>query len=96
LVARNDVRSEVALVKHEAPRLTPDIADVTVELEHSRMAKYSHQKASGQLSPDPTATGVMPLALSLALSDSSWGIVVGVDVMPACANRSLRYQKPTT
>jgi hypothetical protein len=35
-------------------------------------------------------------ALSLASSDSSWAMVVGGDVMPALANRSLRYQKPTT
>src|SRR5580693_2656419 len=40
--------------------------------------------------------GVMPAALSLASSDSSWAIVVGGEVMPALANRSLRYQKPTT
>ena len=41
------------------------------------------------------AMGTMLCALSLATSASSWGMVVGAEVMPALANRSLRYQNPT-
>ncbi len=65
-------------------------------MEHSRTAKYSQQNASGHLSLLPSAIGAMCAALSLASSESSWAIVVGGVVMPALANRSLRYQKPTT
>src|SRR6185437_244781 len=46
------------------------------------------------LAPEPDRSDAM--GLSLALSDSSSGMVVGGVVMPALANRSLRYQKPTT
>src|SRR5450756_553745 len=42
------------------------------------------------------AIGAMPLAFSLASSDSSWAMVVGGEVIPAVAKRSLRYQNPTT
>ena len=83
-------------MKHAALRLTLDMAWVMVACEHSRMAKYSHQKASGQPSLDPTVIGVMPCARSAVSSDSSSGMVVGGDLMPACANRVLLYQKPTT
>src|ERR1051326_4102182 len=86
----------LALVKHGALRLTPVMACWTVATEHSRTAKYSHQKASGQPSLDPTVIGVMPLARNLASSFTRSVMVAGGVVMPALANRSLRYQKPTT
>src|SRR5215470_569815 len=92
----NELRSALALVKHGALRLTLDMACVMADCEHSRMAKYSHQKASGQPSLDPPVIGVMPCARSWTSSDSSWGMVVGGLVIPAFWNRSLRYQKPTT
>src|SRR5580700_1795394 len=92
----NASRSALDLVKHGALRLTPDMACVMVDCEHSRTAKYSHQKASGQPSLDPTVIGVMPCARSVASSDSSWAMVVGVVVIPARWNMSLRYQKPAT
>src|SRR6516164_5388161 len=92
----NALRSALALTKHGALRLTPDMDCVMVDCEHSRTAKYSHQKASGQPSLDPTVIGVMPCARSAASSASSSGMVVGAVLIPACWNRSLRYQKPTT
>src|SRR5579864_1583262 len=66
------------------------------DCEHSLTAKYSHQNASGHWAWPPSPIGVMPGALSFASSATSWATVVGVEVMPALANRSVRYQKPTT
>jgi len=37
----------------------------------------------------PTAIGVTPAVFSLAMSASSSGMVVGVEVMPALVKRSL-------
>ncbi len=67
-----------------------------VEVEQSRIAKYSYQKASGHMSLLPTAIGAMPAVLSFVSSASSWLSVWGGVVMPAFWNRSFRYQKPTT
>ena len=64
-------------------------------MEQSRSAKYSHQNASGQRSLLPTAIGTMCAAFSLVTSALSSVMVAGGLVMPALANRSLRYQKPT-
>ncbi len=84
-----------ACTKHGADRFTPFIAVLRVAVGHSRRAKYSHQNASGHLSLLPTAMGTMCAAFSFASSDSSAASVVGGVVIPAFANRSFRYQKPT-
>ena len=94
-VFMNVVRSLLALVKQELDRLTARIDDLRVAVGHSRMAKYSHQNASGHLSLLPTAIGTIWAAFSLVTSASSSGTVAGGLLMPALANRSLRYQKPT-
>src|ERR1700733_13395564 len=96
LVPMNAVRSLVAWVKHGAVMLTALMEDCRTDSEHSLTAKYSQKNASGQRLPPPSAIGAKPAALSLASSDSSCAIVVGGVVMPALANRSVRYQKPTT
>jgi hypothetical protein len=92
----NAVRSLVAVEKHDELRLTEVMACWMTEAGHSLTAKYSHQNASGHCDCPPSPIGVMPCALSFASSDSSWAMVVGAEVMPALANRSLRYQMPTT
>jgi hypothetical protein len=94
-VARKFCRSVVALPKQASLKDLLLIDDWMVAWGHSRIAKDSHQNASGQLSPLPTAIGTRPFAFSLASSDSSAAMVVGGAVMPACWNRSLRYQMPT-
>ena len=71
------------------------MAAFSVAVGHSRSAKYSHQNASGHLSLLPTAMGTMCADFNLVLSDSSAARVVGGVLIPALANRSLRYQKPT-
>src|ERR1035441_9265664 len=90
------VMSLPAFTKHAALRLIVLMAFLSVAVEHSRRAKYSHQKASGHLSLLPTAIGWMLAAFSLATSASSWASVAGGDVIPALVKRSLRYQNPTT
>ena len=72
------------------------MACVMVDCGHSRMAKYSHQNASGQRSLDPRPIGWIAVRPQLGVVGLERGMVVGVLVIPACANRSLRYQKPTT
>src|SRR5713226_4117825 len=89
------VRSLPAFMKHGALRLTAFIELCRTGVEHSRTAKYSHQNASGHLSLLPTAIGTMPAAFSFLMSAVKSVMVAGGVVMPALANRSLRYQKPT-
>src|SRR3954466_16103281 len=95
LVARNAFVSSPALTKHGSSSLMAFIAPLSVSVEHSRSAKYSHQKASGQRSLLPIAIGAMPADLSFATSPLSSSIVAGGASIPALSNRSLRYQNPT-
>ena len=67
-VAMKDLSSLPAFMKHGALRLSAFIAALSVAVEHSRSAKYSHQNASGHLSLLPTAMGAMCAAFSLATS----------------------------
>src|SRR3984885_8075308 len=57
LVFRNADRLVLAWPKHEAPKLSLLMAELTVACGQSRSAKYSHQNASGQRSLLPTAIG---------------------------------------
>ena len=97
LVAMNAVRSLVAWEKHGAVMLMALMEDCSDGLGAfpDREVLPVERVRPAAASP-PSEIGVMPAALSLASSDSSWAIVVGGEVMPALANRSLRYQKPTT
>src|SRR6478735_3316428 len=94
-VLRNVSRSSPAVVKQESLKSCVDCAFVSVSGEQSLRAKLYHQWAAGHLSPAPTEMGTMPADLSVATSSFSSSRVVGGAVIPACANRSLLYQKPS-
>src|SRR3954447_25045712 len=56
-VSRNLCMSSLALAKQPSLRSWFFIAVLSVSVEHSRSAKYSHQNASGQRSLPPMAIG---------------------------------------
>jgi hypothetical protein len=57
--------------------------------------EVAHKCMPGHLSPSPRAIGVMPAAFSFCTSSRNSVQVAGGASMPAWANRSLLYQKPT-
>src|SRR3954451_4478321 len=94
-VARNVLRSLPALTKQGSSNFCLVAASFSTADEHSLSVKLYHQWAAGHLSPAPRATGILLIALILAMSAFSSSIVVGVVVMPAWVNMSLLYQKPS-
>src|SRR5579871_4909603 len=77
LVFMKAVIASPAFTKQELLRLMELMAFCSAPVEHSRRAKYSHQKASGHLSLLPTEMGAMPAAFNFVTSLSSWFKVAG-------------------
>src|SRR3954447_4363741 len=87
--------SSPALTKPGESKEPSSPALAIASLPAIRSDRFAHQNMPGHLSFSPTASGVMPLSLSVWMSVRNSAQVVGGPSIPAFSNSDLRYQTPT-